>query len=145
MAANCPLEGRFDMTIDAKGRLFFPAKQREKLEGTTLHLTRGLDGCLFAYTEAQWDAFKQKIAELPISKNRMSMRYLMGNSFEASLDGQGRISVAPKLREFAQLKKDVTLVGLLDRMEIWDTDLWNEMNDSLTSDDIAAMLEELNF
>jgi len=145
MAVQCPLEGRFDMTVDTKGRLFFPAKQREKLEGTTLHLTRGLDGCLFAYTDPQWEVFKEKIAALPISKNRMSIRYLMGNSCEASLDAQGRITIAPKLREFAQLKKDVVLVGLLDRMEIWDIDLWNSVNDALTSDDVAATLEELNF
>lgn len=145
MAVNCPLEGRFDMTVDAKGRLFFPAKQREKLEGATLHVTRGLDGCLFAYTDPQWEAFKEKIAALPVSKNRMSIRYLMGNSCEASLDAQGRITIAPKLREFAQLKKDVVIVGLLDRMEIWDSALWDEVNDSLTSDDIAATLEELGF
>lgn len=145
MAVNSPFEGRFDMSIDAKGRLFFPAKQREKLEGTTLHLTRGLDGCLFAYTDAQWEAFKEKVGDLPISKNRKGMRFLMGNSCEASLDGQGRISVTPQLREYAQLKKEVTLVGLLGRMEIWDTDRWNEMNDALTSDEIADMLEELNF
>ena len=145
MSVNSPLEGRFDMTIDAKGRLFFPAKQREKLEGMSLRITKGLDGCLFVYTEAQWEAVKQKFRELPSAKNRLNLRYLMGNSTEAPLDAQGRINVAAELRTFAGLKKNVTLVGLLDRMELWDTDRWNEMNDSLTSDDIAAMLEELNF
>ena len=145
MASATRLFGRYEMTIDAKGRLFFPAKQREKLEGSLLHVTRGLDDCLFAFTDSQWDAFLEKIGTLPITKARSTERYFVGNSFDAEMDEQGRIKIPPALRTVAGLEKDVTIVGLRERLEIWDTARWNAMNDALSGDEIATLLEDMNF
>ena len=145
MASATRLFGRYEMTIDAKGRLFFPAKQREKLEGSLLHVTRGLDDCLFAFTDSQWDSFLEKIGTLPITKARQTERYFVGNSFDAEMDEQGRIKIPPALRALAGLEKEVTIVGLRERLEIWDTARWNAMNDELSGDDIAAALEDMNF
>lgn len=139
------LEGRFEMTIDAKGRLFFPAKQREKIDGSVLHITRGLDDCLFAFTDPQWDKFLEKIGTLPLSKARSTERFFVGNSALAEMDEQGRIKIPAALRSVAGLEKDVTIVGLRERLEIWDTARWNAMNDALSSADVAAMLEEMDF
>lgn len=139
------LEGRFEMTIDAKGRLFFPAKQREKLGGTQLHITRGLDDCLFAFTEAQWTGFKEKMAVLPFAKARQAERFFIGNSSHPEIDAQGRLTLHPALRQIAGLEKEITLVGLRERIEIWDTARWNAMNDALTGEGIDAMLQEMDF
>ena len=139
------LEGRFEMSLDAKGRLFFPAKQREKLVGNTLHITRGLDDCLFAFTDEQWEAFKERMRSLPVAKARQMERYFIGNSSSTEMDPQGRVTVDQNLRTFAGLTKEITLVGLLERMEIWDTARWNAMNDDLTADDVDSLLQEVNF
>lgn len=139
------LEGRFEMTLDAKGRLFFPAKQREKIEGSTLHITRGLDGCLFAFTDHQWQLFGDKMSTMPLARSKASERYFIGNSSTVEMDGQGRVTVDPRLRDFAGLEKEITLVGLRERMEIWDTARWNAFNDSLASEDIDAILQEMDF
>ena len=143
--ASVRLEGRYEMTIDTKGRLFFPAKQREKIEGSALHITRGLDDCLFAFTDSQWDSFLEKIGTLPLTKARSTERFFVGNSTLAEMDEQGRIKMPPSLRTVAGLEKDVTIVGLRERLEIWDTARWNAMNDALSGDEIAALLEEMNF
>lgn len=143
--ASTRLEGRYEMTIDVKGRLFFPAKHREKIEGAVLHITRGLDDCLFAFTDSQWDAFLEKIGTLPISKARSTERFFVGNSCHSEMDEQGRIKIPPALRTVAGLEKDVTIVGLRERLEIWDTARWNAMNDALSGDEIAALLEDMNF
>ncbi len=145
LAQTTRLFGRYEMNIDAKGRLFFPAKQREKIEGNILHITRGLDDCLFTFTDSQWDAFLEKMGELPIAKARTMERYFVGNSGDVEMDEQGRIKIPVKLRELAGLDREVTIVGLRERMEIWDTARWNAMNDQLSGDDIAAMLEDMNF
>ena len=108
-------------------------------------MTRGLDDCLFAFTDTQWDAFLEKIGTLPIAKARSMERYFVGNSNDAEMDEQGRIKIPAKLREIAGLEKEVTIVGLRERLEIWDTARWNAMNEELSGDEIAAMLEDMNF
>ena len=138
-------EGRYEMTIDAKGRLFFPAKHREKLGGNLLHITRGLDGCLFAFTDEQWEGFKEKMSGLPVGKSRGMDRYFIGNSSTAEMDAQGRLTIDQKLRDFVGLGKEITIVGLRERIEIWDTARWNEMNDALTADQVDAMLQDVDF
>lgn len=143
--AETHLEGRFEMSLDAKGRLFFPAKQREKVGGSLLHITRGLDECLFAFTDEQWEGFKARMRNLPVAKARTMERYFIGNSSAVEMDAQGRVTVDQKLREFAGLNREITIVGLLERMEIWDTARWNAMNDQLTPDEMDSLLQEMEF
>lgn len=138
------LIGSYQHTVDAKGRVFLPAKQREKL-GETVYMTRGLDRCVFLFSEEGWDDFISGLASLPVSRAREAQRYFGGNAAESGIDGQGRIMLPAGLREFAGLKKSVTMVGVLGRVEIWDTDKWNEFNNNISDETISEILEGQGF
>ena len=137
--------GHFEHTVDAKGRLFLPAKQREKITSKVLYLTPGLDDCLFRFTEAQWDEFLGRLSTLPLTTARQAERFFVGNAFEAEIDGQGRISIPANLRKRAGIEKEVTVVGLRERLEFWDTGRWNKMDDGISSEQVEAVLSGLNF
>lgn len=113
--------GEFNHTIDAKGRLIIPAKFREKL-GEHFIVTKGLDGCLSIYPEEEWNQFEEKLTALSLIKkeNRQLTRFFVAGAAEVELDKQGRILIPGPLREHAALEKDVVLVGVLNRVEIWD-------------------------
>ena len=127
------MKGEYRHTIDAKGRLAMPAKLRDEL-GEHFTVTKGLDGCLFVYPDAEWASLEARI-----------QRYYCANAFDAQLDAQGRILIPGNLREFACLEKDVTVVGLLDHAEIWDTEKWNEYNGSIDAESISADMEGIDF
>ena len=99
--------GQYQHNIDAKGRLFIPAKYREEL-GETFYVTIGLDGCLSVYSDAKWADLTAKYDALPISKAR-SMRALFANAAKCEPDAQGRILIPVKLREYAALEKEVVI------------------------------------
>lgn len=113
--------GEFNHTIDAKGRLIIPAKFREKL-GEEFIITKGLDGCLSVYPEEEWKRFEENLTALSLIKkeNRQLTRFFVAGASECELDKQGRILVPVPLRKFAELDKEVVLVGMLNRVEIWD-------------------------
>ena len=113
--------GEFNHTIDAKGRLIIPVKFREKL-GEHFIVTKGLDGCLSVYPEEEWKQFEEKLTALSLIKKetRQLTRFFVAGAAEVELDKQGRILIPGPLREHAALEKDVVLVGMLNRVEIWD-------------------------
>jgi len=133
--------GEYTHSIDNKGRLIIPAKFRELL-GESFTVTQGLDGCLFAYADAEWKEFEQKLVSLPLSseKARKFTRYFLGGAVTADIDKQGRILLPAKLRDVAHLTKDVVLVGLGSRIEIWDKERWEEKS---TYDDMAELAGEM--
>ena len=96
--------GQYQHNIDAKGRLFIPAKYREEL-GETFYVTIGLDGCLSVYSDAKWAELTAKFDALPLSKAR-SMRALFANAAKCEPDGQGRILIPAKLRQYAALERE---------------------------------------
>lgn len=133
--------GEYNHTIDAKGRLIVPAKLREQL-GETFAVTKGLDGrCLSVYPIDEWKILEGKLRSLPLNNadGRALARYLMAGAVFCELDKQGRILLPAVLREFAQLEKEVVLVGVLDRVEIWNKDKWMDNG----TEDIGAILERL--
>ena len=139
------MKGEYRHTIDAKGRLAMPAKLRDEL-GEHFTVTKGLDGCLFVYPDAEWASLEARIRTLGNGeKARRIKRYYCANAFDAQLDAQGRILIPGNLREFACLEKDVTVVGLLDHAEIWDTEKWNEYNGSIDAESISADMEGIDF
>lgn len=138
------MKGEYQHTLDTKGRLFIPAKLREEL-GEHAVITRGLDGCLYLYSQEEWSKLEQTIRQLPMTKSRMMQRYLLASAADVDVDKQGRIVVPPVLRERAGLQKNVTIIGVLSHAEIWDTDLWNTYNGELDPDDVAAAMEEIGF
>ena len=140
--------GEYSHTIDTKGRLIIPSKFREEL-GETFVVTKGLDGCLFAFSDEEWKAFEIKLKSLPLTnKNaRQFARFFVAGATPCELDKQGRILLPATLREFAGLEKDVVLTGMLNRIEIWSKDKWNENNslDDVAMDEIAEQMTDLGF
>lgn len=136
----------FNHMVDAKGRLIIPSKYREVL-GDKFVVTKGLDGCLFVYDNAEWNAFEEKLRALPISKkdNRMFARHFLAGAAEVEVDKQGRILLPPNLREFADITRDVTLVGVAGHIEIWNRQRWEAMQkeEDESMEDIAERMDDL--
>ena len=138
------MTGEYQHILDAKGRLFIPAKLREKLGGD-FYVTISMDECRSAYSLETWQGIQDKFDSLPLSKAR-KVRPLFANACRCELDGQGRILLPQKLRDFAGLKKNVTVIGVSNHAELWDTDKWNALESAeLTPENIAAAMEELGF
>ena len=140
--------GEYSHTIDTKGRLIIPSRFREEL-GETFVVTKGLDGCLFVFSDEEWKAFEIKLKSLPLTnKNaRQFARFFVAGATPCVLDKQGRILLPATLREFAGLQKDVVLTGMLNRIEIWSKEKWNENNslDDVAMDEIAEQMTDLGF
>ncbi len=121
--------GEYQHNIDPKGRLFIPARFREGL-GDSFVVTKGLDGCLFAYPRPEWDALEQKLKSLPFTKGdaRAFVRFFFSGAALCETDKQGRILIPVSLREFASLEKDVVVIGVSSRVEIWAKSKWDEYN-----------------
>jgi len=136
--------GEYMHTVDAKGRLFIPAKLREEL-GSVFYVTVSSEECLWAYSSESWDRLMDKLKEMPYSKQKR-MRPLFANAARCELDAQGRINLPQTLREFAELKKDVAIVGSGSHAEIWDADKWAQVvAQEATPENIAAVMEEFEF
>ena len=134
-------DGEYYHTIDAKGRLILPARFREEL-GESFVITRGLDGCLFVYTQSEWQALDEKLQKLPLINKgaRELTRFFSAGFTQCEPDKQGRILVPAGLRNHARLKKDVCMIGAGNRIEIWDKEIW-ETNMSAISDNMDELLE----
>ena len=136
--------GQYQHSIDAKGRLFIPAKFREEL-GETFYVTIGLDGCLSVYSDTKWAALMEKVEALPLSKAR-NMRTLFANAAKCEPDAQGRILIPGKLREYAALDREVIINGMSKCVELWNPERWAPIETAgLDSEDLAAAMEELGF
>ncbi|NLN16660.1 MAG: division/cell wall cluster transcriptional repressor MraZ [Firmicutes bacterium] len=138
--------GEYQHTLDNKGRLIIPAKFRAGL-GERFIVTRGLDGCLFAYPLKEWEILESKLKELPLTKSdaRSFVRFFFSGASECELDKQGRIMLPANLREYAQMTKDVVVIGVANRVELWSKELWDEYMDKATAsyEEIAEKIVEL--
>jgi MraZ protein len=119
--------GEYQHNLDAKGRLFIPARLREGL-GDRFVLTKGLDGCLFAYPRAEWDALEHKLKSLSFTRSdaRAFARLFFSGAIECEVDKQGRILIPGNLREYATLQKDAVILGVSSRVEVWSKSRWDE-------------------
>lgn len=140
--------GEYNHTIDAKGRLIVPVKFREIL-GDNFIVTKGFDGCLFVYPNDEWTRFEEKLKGLPLTnKNaRQFTRFFLAGAAACEIDKQGRILLPQVLREFASLEKDVVLVGVASRIEIWSRERWDESMNTYDGDmdEVAENMESLGF
>ena len=136
------MTGQYAHNIDAKGRLFIPARLREEL-GQTFHVTIGLDHCLSIYSDESWAAFTDKVRALPYSKAK-ALRPLFANAVDCEPDAQGRILIPAKLREYADLQKEVVVIGSFDRAEIWNAERWaREEAMAFDSGSLEQAMEEM--
>ena len=138
------LIGEYFHSIDAKGRMNIPSKLKNDL-GENFILTKGLDGCLFVYPMNEWERLSEKIRELPLTKSRNIQRFLFAAAAEVNLDKQGRILIPQNLREYANLLKDAVLVGVSTRAEIWSKEAYDRINEDITPENAAEIMEELGF
>lgn len=134
--------GTYQHNIDAKGRVIIPAKFREEL-GETFYITMGINNCLFVLSSQQWDLFLKKLESQPISKAMDIARFFCAGATEAVPNAQGRVLIPDNLRRYAKLDKDVTVIGSGNRVEIWNTEKWNEYIESQTQDRIKDAMELL--
>lgn len=134
----------YNHTIDAKGRLIIPSKFREVL-GEEFVVSKGMDGCLFVYANEDWDAFERKLSALPMTNKeaRKFTRFFLAGAAQVELDKQGRILLPAPLRDFAGLDKDVVLVGVGNRIEIWSKDKYEAAGEDVDMDGVTAAMEEL--
>jgi MraZ protein len=127
--------GEFDHTIDDKGRLTVPAKFRSRLAGG-LVITKGIDRCLWLFPPDVWEKLAQKISALPQTdpKARELRRQVFGSASDEMPDRQGRVNLPQYLRDYAQIDRQVVIVGLFDQCEIWNAAHWKERQEASDSD-----------
>lgn len=137
--------GEYDHTTDAKGRLIIPSRFREEL-GDKFVVTKGLDGCLFAYGNEEWHRVEEGLKNLPLtSKNgRQFVRFFFAGATEVEVDKQGRILIPSNLREYAGITKDVVSVGVDTKVEIWSKERYDSMQTSFEEmDDIMEQIADM--
>ena len=140
------LIGEYKHKLDAKKRLSIPSKFRKEL-GERAVLSKGLDGCLFLFSVANWEEFVHKLGELKLGQqeSRNFSRHFLTGAVEVDLDVLGRILVPDYLKKTADLKKKAVITGVLNRIEIWDEERWETMKAGIekNSDGIAQKLGDL--
>lgn len=137
------LMGEFHHSIDEKNRLIIPSKFRGDL-GSRVIVTRGLEGCLFVYSESEWNIIVSQLKTLPFTKKdaRAFSRFFLSGAIEAEFDKQGRINIPSPLIGYASITKNCVVIGVNDRLEIWAEDSFNKfMNDN--EDDLSDIAEHL--
>ena len=140
------LIGEYEHSLDAKGRLIMPAKLRTDM-GEKFIITKGLDGCLFVFSQIEWSNFESKLKELPLTnKNaRDFVRFFLSGATECEIDKQGRFLLVNTLREYAEITKEVIIIGVGTRLEIWNKDKWKAYNsdENISADQIAENMTML--
>lgn len=138
--------GEYRHSLDDKGRLAIPIKFREDLESGAI-VTRGLDGCLYVYTTAEWQKLADKLAAMPMSQSnsRAFARLMLAGAMDVAIDKQGRIILPDYLRAYAGIKKNLVVAGLYNHLELWDEKAWNAYKQKTEKDsgDIAEQLGSL--
>ncbi|MFH1622093.1 MAG: division/cell wall cluster transcriptional repressor MraZ [Candidatus Omnitrophota bacterium] len=139
--------GEYYHQLDRKGRLVLPSKIRETAKNNFVDkffITRGLDRCLFMFAEDEWKNQEQKFKSISFTKSeaRKFNRLYFSGAAEISYDKQGRILLPQYLKDFAQIKRDVVIIGVSNRLEIWAKDIWTEFY-SISKDAFEEVSEKL--
>lgn len=142
--------GRYEHTIDAKGRTSLPARYRDVLSSLgerRIILTSALDPCLVAYTSPEWMAFEERLAKLPQFDRAVQKlkRIYVSGAVECEVDDSGRILIPSTLRDYGALKKNVVWAGSGKYAELWDVELWKQHFEATEEEraEIGARLAEL--
>lgn len=135
--------GEYQHALDSKNRIVVPAKLREGL-GNKFVITKGLDGCLYAYPLEEWRILEEKLKTLPLTNKdaRSFVRFFFSGACEVEVDKQSRGLIPQNLKEYACIEKDIVSIGVLSRVEIWSKEKWIEYNES--SIDFDSIAEKMN-
>ena len=133
--------GEYQHSVDSKGRLVLPSRFRDRLE-RGLVVTKGQERCLYVFPIDRWDQEVEQVNNLPRTdrRSRNYARSFFGSASDQQLDRQGRIQIPQPLREYASLAKDVVVIGVADRVEIWNVESWESVSDE--ADEQFAGIEE---
>lgn len=138
--------GEYEHSIDQKGRVIIPSRLRDDL-GLDFIVTKGLDNCLFIYPNSEWKVLEEKLKTLPLTSKdaRAFVRFFFSGATECEVDKQGRILIPQNLREYAEIDKDVKILGVSTRVEIWSKTKWQNysVDQSANVDEIAEKMFEL--
>lgn len=138
--------GEYQHTLDPKNRVIMPAKFREKL-GDSFVMTKGLDNCLFVYSQNEWSIVEEKLKSLPMTNKdaRAFVRFFFAGASECELDKQGRMVMPTNLKEYAKIDKELVIIGVSTRIEIWSREEWNKFNGdaNISYEDVAEKMSQL--
>jgi len=138
--------GEFKHNVDEKGRVAIPAKFRTQISKGAI-ITRGLDRCLFVFTKKDWEKLAEKLVNLPLaqSNSRAFVRLMLSGASDVDIDSQGRVLIPDYLRKYAGLEKSVNVIGVYNRMEIWNEASWDSYRSKTetASDEIAEKMADL--
>jgi MraZ protein len=137
--------GEYQHAIDSKNRMIIPSKFRESL-GESFVLTKGLDGCLYAYTMEEWKVLEEKLKKLPLTNKdaRAFVRFFFSGANEIEVDKQGRALIPQNLLEYAEINKEIISIGVSTRIEIWGKEKWDDYNNqNIDFESIAEKMSEL--
>ena len=123
--------GQYQHTVDAKGRMVFPARYRSKLEKGCV-ITKGQERCLYVFPLDRWEQEADKFRVLPRTdaRARLVTRSFFAGAIHQELDAAGRVQIPPLLRQYAGLERNVTVIGVEDRAEIWNAEAWREYDEA---------------
>ncbi|MBQ9937365.1 MAG: division/cell wall cluster transcriptional repressor MraZ [Oscillospiraceae bacterium] len=139
------LIGKYQNSIDQKGRIIFPAKFREDM-GENIVLAKGFfDKCLCAYGESEWKRLCESLKNFPEAKVRQVRSWLFGSACLLTPDKQGRVFISQELVKHAELDHDVIFIGMDSRVELWNSENYDKMYSSITPENIADVLTQLDF
>ncbi|HQE66960.1 MAG TPA: division/cell wall cluster transcriptional repressor MraZ [Bacillota bacterium] len=138
--------GEYNHTLDPKNRVIMPSKFREKL-GDSFVMTKGLDNCLFIYSSQDWSIVEEKLKSLPMTNKdaRAFVRFFFAGACECDLDKQGRMVIPNYLKEHANIDKELVIIGVSTRIEIWSKEEWNKFNNdaNISYEDVAEKMSQL--
>jgi len=138
--------GEYQHILDIKRRVAVPSKFRAKFKKGII-ITRGLDGCLFIYTKSEWEKIAEKLGTMPVGEKgtRSFIRMVLAGATDNNLDSQGRVLIPEYLRKYANLRKNVIIAGLFNRLEIWDKEVWQKYKKKAekNQDEVAEQLGKL--
>ena len=138
--------GEYQHTLDPKNRVIMPSKFREKL-GDSFVMTKGLDNCLFIYSSQEWSIVEEKLKSLPMTNKdaRAFVRFFFAGACECELDKQGRIVMPNHLKDYANIDKELVIIGVSTRIEIWSKEEWNKFNSdaNISYEDVAEKMSQL--
>lgn len=138
--------GEYNHTLDPKNRVIMPSKFREQL-GDSFVMTKGLDNCLFIYSSQDWSIVEDKLKSLPMTNKdaRAFVRFFFAGASECDLDKQGRMVIPNYLKDHANIDKELVIIGVSTRIEIWSKEEWNKFNSdaNISYEDVAEKMSQL--
>lgn len=136
-------QGASSLSLDSKGRLSVPTRHRNAL-GAQLTITRHPHGCLMIFPRAQWESFRERVAELPMSAQWWK-RIFLGNAMDVEMDGTGRVLVSPELRAAAAIERETMLLGMGNHLELWDKASYEAEEAKAMQGEMPDVFKEFSF